>query len=99
MQGVTLDRMAVFATVAETGSFTAAADRLGMAKSAVSQSISVLERELGTQLLQRSTRKLAITESGEAFLADCRALLEQAEQLVARARTGKARPGCRLRLR
>jgi len=52
----------------------------------VSQAVAALERELGVQLLQRSTRRLAITQAGEAFLADCRALLVQAGQVVERAR-------------
>ncbi|MEO8103485.1 MAG: LysR family transcriptional regulator [Betaproteobacteria bacterium] len=95
---VNLDRIAAFVSVADARSFTAAADLLGMTKSAVSQAVGRLERELGTQLLQRSTRKLAITEAGEAFLRDCRSLLTQAEQAVERARAGKARPTGLLRL-
>ncbi len=81
-----LARLNTFVTVTEAGSFTAAAERLALTKSAVSQSVSALERELGVQLLQRSTRQLAITPAGEAFLADCRALLAQAGQIVERAR-------------
>ena len=65
-----LGRLAAFVAVADAGSFTAAAERMRMTKSAVSQAVALLERELGAQLLQRSTRKLAITEAGEAFLAD-----------------------------
>jgi hypothetical protein len=49
--------------VAEAGSFTAAAERMEISKSALSQAVALLERELGTQLLQRSTRRIAITES------------------------------------
>src|SRR5688572_16395813 len=75
-----LSRLRVFIAVAEAGSFTAAADRLAMTKSAVSQGVAALERELGVQLLQRSTRRLAITQAGEALLADGRALLAQAGQ-------------------
>lgn len=95
---ISLGRLAAFAAVAEAGSFTAAAERLNTTKSAVSQSIATLERELGAQLLQRSTRKLAITEAGEAFLADCRALLAGAEAAMERARTGRAQPSGTLRL-
>lgn len=82
-----LSRLRVFIAVVETGSFTAAADRLAMTKSAVSQGVAALERELGAQLLQRSTRRLAITQAGEALLADGRALLAQAGQVFERART------------
>lgn len=93
-----MNRLAAFAAVAEAGSFTAAAERLNTTKSAVSQAVTVLERELGVQLLQRSTRKLAITEAGESFLADCRALLAGAEAAMERARTGRAQPSGTLRL-
>src|SRR5688572_21635819 len=95
---ISLARLAAFAAVAEAGSFTAAAERMDMTKSAVSQAVALLERELGAQLLQRSTRKLAITEAGEAFLADCRALLAGAEAAVERARTGRTQPSGTLRL-
>lgn len=81
-----LFRLQAFVAVIEAGSFTAAAERLSLTKSAVSQSVSALERQLGVQLLQRSTRHLAITQAGEAFLADCRALLAQAAQIAERAR-------------
>lgn len=60
--------------------------------------MAVLERELGAQLLQRSTRKVAITEAGESFLADCRALLADAEAAIERARTGRTLPSGTLRL-
>jgi DNA-binding transcriptional LysR family regulator len=95
---VSLARLVAFVAVAEAGSFTAAADRLNTTKSAVSQAVAVLERELGAQLLQRSTRKLAITEQGEAFLADCRTLLADAQAAMERARTGRAQPSGTLRL-
>jgi DNA-binding transcriptional LysR family regulator len=95
---ISLGRLAAFAAVAEAGSFTAAAERLNTTKSAVSQAVALLERELGVQLLQRSTRKLAITEAGDAFLADCRALLAGAEAAMERARTGRAQPSGTLRL-
>jgi DNA-binding transcriptional LysR family regulator len=97
-QGVTLERMAAYVAVAEAGSYTAAAERIEVSKSALSQAVALLERELGTQLLQRSTRRLAITEAGAAFLDDCRKLLAQAEQTVARARTRRAQPTGTLRI-
>ena len=81
-----LAKLRVFVAVAEAGSFTAAAERLAMTKSAVSQGLAALERELGLQLLQRSTRRLAITAAGEDFLAECRALLDHADQVAERAR-------------
>jgi LysR family transcriptional regulator, transcriptional activator for aaeXAB operon len=54
-------------------------------KSAVSQHVSTLERELGVQPLHRSTRRLAVTEAGSTLLQEGRALLEQARQLSVRA--------------
>jgi DNA-binding transcriptional LysR family regulator len=93
-----LGRLAAFVAVADAGSFTAAAERMDTTKSSLSQAVALLERELGAQLLQRSTRKLAITEAGEAFLADCRALLAEAEAAVERARTGRTQPSGTLRL-
>ncbi len=75
-----------FQAVVETGSFTAAAERLGIAKSAVSRRVSALEQRLGSQLLNRTTRALDLTDSGRAFydravrvLAD----LDEAEAAVA----------------
>ena len=56
-----------FVAVVEAGSFTAAAERLDMAKSAVSRRISALEERLGVQLLQRTTRTLNLTETGRSF--------------------------------
>lgn len=81
-----LARLKVFVAVVEAGSFTLAAERLALTKSATSQAVAALERELGVQLLQRSTRRLAITQAGEAFLADCRALLDHAGEVLERAR-------------
>ncbi|WCE32281.1 LysR family transcriptional regulator [Vibrio sp. SCSIO 43137] len=57
----------VFVAVVECGSFSSAAERLGMTKSAVSKRISVLEDSLGVRLFHRTTRKLTLTEAGERF--------------------------------
>jgi DNA-binding transcriptional LysR family regulator len=75
-----LNRMAVFAVVVAEGSLAAAARRLGMTPSAVSQHMRSLEKSLGVPLLHRSTRKLALTEAGEAFYPGCEAMLHQAQQ-------------------
>ncbi|HKJ20411.1 MAG TPA: LysR family transcriptional regulator, partial [Woeseiaceae bacterium] len=56
-----------FVAVVETGSFTAAADRLDTAKSAVSRRVSALEERLGVQLLRRTTRVLNLTDTGQSF--------------------------------
>lgn len=70
-----LPGLAVFAAVAETGSFTAAARQLRLSKASVSGQVARLEAELGTRLLQRSTRRLTLTEAGEAALVHCRAMV------------------------
>ncbi len=69
---------AVFAETVATGSMSAAARRLGMSPSAVSQTIRALELQAGVTLLHRSTRKLALTEAGERCYPHCRRLLEMA---------------------
>jgi DNA-binding transcriptional LysR family regulator len=79
-----LARLEVFVTVCTTGSFTRAADHLGITKSAASQHVATLERELGVQLLHRSTRHLAPTDAGAALLEEGQALLDQAQRLAER---------------
>jgi DNA-binding transcriptional LysR family regulator len=61
------DDLVALVAVVETGSFTAAADRLELAKSAVSRRISALEERLGVQLLRRTTRRLNVTDAGRSF--------------------------------
>jgi len=72
--------------VVETGSFTAAADRLGIGKSVVSRRVAALEGRLGVQLLVRTTRRLRLTDSGRSFYEHCARILadlEEAESAVA----------------
>src|SRR3954452_7202625 len=61
------NRVALFVRVVRTGSFTAAAAEVGVPKSSVSRSVAHLEDELGVRLLQRTTRKLALTDVGQAY--------------------------------
>lgn len=75
-----LNRMAVFAIVVSEGSLAAAARRLGMSPSAVSQHLRALEQAVGVPLLHRSTRKLTLTDAGAAFYPGCEAMLEHAQQ-------------------
>ena len=80
------DDLQTFVTVVETGSFTAAADRLDVAKSAVSRRVSALEERLGVQLIRRTTRRLNLTETGASFHTHCVRILadlEEAESAVA----------------
>lgn len=74
-----LTGMAVFAAVVEAGSLSAAARTLGVAKSSVSKQISRLEDELGVRLLNRTTRRLSLTEAGTAFYQGCRRVVAEAE--------------------
>ena len=62
-----LQSMMIFAKVIESGSFSKAAEQLGIAKSSVSKKVSELEKEFGVRLIQRSTRKLNVTEEGKAL--------------------------------
>lgn len=78
-----LDGVAAFVAIAETGSISAAARRMGQAKSVVSERLAELERTLGTRLMQRSTRKLSLTNDGLSFLPRAHRLLHEASQAVA----------------
>ena len=73
-----LKRLAYFAAVVETGSFTAAADRLGITKAVVSQQVARLERDFHTTLLTRTTRKVLPTDTGRAFYQRCSSILREA---------------------
>lgn len=75
-----LRRLTYFATVVETGSFTAAAERLGITKAVVSQQVARLEREFKTSLLVRTTRSVRTTEVGQAFYLRCARILREAEE-------------------
>jgi DNA-binding transcriptional LysR family regulator len=94
----TLGWMASFALVVKTGSFTLAASRLGLSKSVVSRHVSALERELGVQLLYRSTHRLSLTEAGERFYEYCRDLDQVVEQATAMVTASQENPRGLLRI-
>lgn len=75
-----LRAMGVFACVVEKSSFSGAARELGITTSAVSQQIRSLENEMDVILLHRSTRKLSLTEAGQAFFSSCQEMLAAAER-------------------
>lgn len=79
------DELQVFVAVVETGSFTAAADRLDIAKSAVSRRVSALEERLGVQLLRRSTRRLNLTDTGQSFYEHSARILADLDEAEAAA--------------
>ncbi|WP_256972002.1 LysR family transcriptional regulator [Paraburkholderia caledonica] len=72
--------MTCFARAVETGSFSAAGRDLGMGQPNVSRNVAALEDHLQTRLLQRSTRKLALTPEGERYYADIRRILDAVEE-------------------
>ncbi|HEY7248540.1 MAG TPA: LysR family transcriptional regulator [Xanthobacteraceae bacterium] len=74
-----LDGIAAFARVVDSSSFSAAADRLGISKSAVSAHVQRLEERLGIRLLNRTTRRLSVTEAGAAYYRHCARILAEAE--------------------
>ena len=78
-----LDAVAVFARVVEGGSFSAAARSLGLGPSAVSKSVAALEERLGARLLNRTTRRLSLTEVGVAYYERARAALAALEEAEA----------------
>jgi DNA-binding transcriptional LysR family regulator len=82
---IDLNAMTVFARVAQCGSFSGAARALKMPKSTVSRRISELEQSLGARLLQRTTRRLSLTDVGQAFVQHCTRIaaeVEEAERAV-----------------
>lgn len=93
-----LNRLAYFVAVVETGSFTAAADRLGITKAVVSQQVARLEREFRTTLLIRSTRRVHTTEAGQAFYYRCALILKEAEDAFGELSEAASEPAGTLRL-
>jgi DNA-binding transcriptional LysR family regulator len=84
---MTLDQLRALEAVAETGSFSAAARKLGRVQSAISQSIQALETSLGVALFDRSGKMPRLNDAGRVILDDARNLLRGAEALKARAET------------
>jgi DNA-binding transcriptional LysR family regulator len=74
-----LNDLRFFAAVVENGGFSAASRALGVPKSRLSKRVALLEERLGVRLLQRTTRRFAVTEVGERFHQHCRAMLEEAQ--------------------
>lgn len=80
-----LDEIRVFVTLVETQSSTKAAEKMGLAISAISRRMKELESRLGVQLIQRTTRRMTVTEEGNRFYLSCKRILEdllEAENLV-----------------
>jgi DNA-binding transcriptional LysR family regulator len=88
----------LFARVVDEGSFTRAAERLGLPKSTVSRRVAALEAELGERLLLRTTRKLTVTDFGMAVLEHARHVAEDVAAAAELAHTRHAQPSGRLRV-
>jgi DNA-binding transcriptional LysR family regulator len=93
-----LSGVTIFVTAARAGSFTLAADRLGITKSAVGKSIAKLEQRLGCRLFHRSTRSLGLTVEGEAYFASCSLAVDEVLAAEAFLTSKQETPAGRLRI-
>lgn len=93
-----IDLLRIFARVVECGSFTRAADTLRLPRSSVSTAVQALEAQLGARLLNRTTRRIALTEEGAAFYERCVRLVGDYEEAEALFRPGTASPCGLLRI-
>jgi DNA-binding transcriptional LysR family regulator len=92
------DDLLLFARVADAGSFSRAAERVQLPKSTVSRRLAALEERLGEKLLQRSTRRLALTEFGQDVLEHARAVAAEVDSALSLALHRQQRPTGRLRV-
>lgn len=88
----------IFARVAEAGSFSRAAERIGLPKSTVSRRIAFLEEQLGERLMLRTTRRLTLTEFGLQLLEHARQVAAEVDAVKALSEYRQARPSGRLRV-
>ena len=84
--------MQVFTAVVDAGSFAKAADQLRMSTTATSRYVAELERHLGARLMQRSTRRLSLTETGAAYYDRCRQILADVDEAESVATSAEAEP-------
>ncbi|WP_028221493.1 LysR family transcriptional regulator [Paraburkholderia oxyphila] len=94
----TLRNMRIFVRVVESGSFTRAAASETMTTAQVSRAVTDLESRLRARLLNRTTRRMSLTEAGERYLQSCRRILADIEQAEAEAAAAQANPAGRLRV-
>lgn len=92
------NEMAIFAKVVDAGSYTRAADKLGLPKSTVSRKISQLEERLGVRLLHRTTRAIKPTEMGKAYYNHCSQMVAEAEEAQRSIHQLQAEPSGLLRI-
>jgi len=94
----TLQNMRVFVRVVEAGSFTGAAQNLNTTTAYASRAVSDLEAHLRTRLLNRTTRRIALTEAGERYLQRCEQILAYVDEAEAEAGHAQARPSGKLKI-
>jgi DNA-binding transcriptional LysR family regulator len=94
----TLDELLALTTVVDSGSITAAAEHLGQTASGVSRALSRLEEKLDVTLLQRTTRRLELTEEGRAFVQQARRIVASVEDAEEQMALRRQRPAGRLRV-
>ncbi|MBS0340238.1 MAG: LysR family transcriptional regulator [Proteobacteria bacterium] len=87
------EEMRVFAAVVDAGSFVKASDALGISKTAASRYVSDLEQRLGVRLMNRTTRRLSLTQEGEVFNTRCREILGSIAESEAEVSTHAERAG------
>lgn len=93
-----LSGISAFVHTVETGSFTAAAARMGLTKSAVGKNVARLEERLGIRLLNRTTRSIRVTPEGETYYASCLRILDELNNVEAQLASQKAEVSGRLRI-
>jgi LysR family transcriptional regulator, regulator for bpeEF and oprC len=93
-----LASMRTFARVADLGSFTRAADALGLSRAVVSTHVAELERHLGVKLLHRTTRRVNLTADGSEYLERCRRILAEIEAAEETVKRTRLRPQGKLRI-
>ena len=93
-----LTLMETFSAVVEAGSFTAAAEKLGLSKSFVSKQVSILEKDLGARLLYRTTRKLSLSDEGGQFYNHCKMIITEAENACTEVMDQQSAPRGKIRI-
>src|SRR5450755_3368897 len=96
--GLEANDLLLFARVADEGSFSRAAEHLGMPKSTVSRRIAGMEAVLGERLLLRTTRKLTVTDFGHSVLEHAHQVVAEVEAATQLAQNRQVRPSGRLRV-
>lgn len=94
----TLDELLAFIRVVDSGSITAAAEHLAQTTSAISRSLSRLEAKLEVTLLRRTTRRLELTEEGQAFLTQARKIVDAVDEAEEQMALRRQQPAGRLRV-